>query len=554
MAQSSPAKHYLKSLQKPLARLLQRTRLAGLLHGVSVIAQFTLFAWWLQQVLIEEQKVADTWAVILVLVVLVLLRTLFAAWQQQLAADCGRLAQREARSRLLKAWQQPLAGRQQLTDKASTANLMLEPVNGLYGYFARFLPQLWIAAVVPLLILIVVASLDWVAALFLLFAAPIIPAFMALVGMGAEQLNQRHFETTQKLAGLFVDRVRNLTNLQLFTATDEAIEDVSWASNTCRQANMKTLRVAFLSSAVLEFFAAVAIAAVAIYVGFSLLGYFTFGPASEMTLFSGLTVLLLAPEFFQPLRTLSQHYHDRASALGAAALLAAEPSVEVTNPPSSSEVIENSQSIQIRQMSFSYPGMSQPVFESLNHAFAKGQIHVIQGPSGSGKSTLIQLLLGFLQPQQGYIHLLGKAPGSMPIAYLPQRPFIVQGSLADNLRLVTPEASEPAMLEALKQVALLDLVETLESGLQTEIGEQGTGLSGGEAQRLALARVFLQPTDIIIMDEPTAALDTETSASVQRALQQLRAAGHTLLVVTHDQSLLPMADSVTRLPESLNVE
>lgn len=552
MAQGSLAKAYLKALQEPVSRPLQRVRLAGLLHGLSIIAQFTLFAWWLQRVLIDEQQVADTWLIVLGLLVSVVLRTLFSAWQQQLAADCGRLSQRQARSRLLNAWQQPLAGRQQSVDKASTANLMVEPINALYGYYARFLPQLWIALVVPLMILIVVASLDWVAALFLLLAAPIIPVFMALVGMGAEQLNQRHFETTQKLAGLFVDRVRNLTNLQLFAATDEAIEDVNWASDTCRQANMKTLRVAFLSSAVLEFFAAVAIAAVAIYVGFSLLGYFTFGPAAEMTLFSGLTVLLLAPEFFQPLRTLSQHYHDRASALGAAALLAAEPSAAPGR--SSPTVTGSSQHIEMKQLTFSYPGMLQPVFASLDQVLEKGELHVIQGPSGSGKSTLINLLLGFLTPQQGEISLFGKKPGSMPVAYLSQRPFLVQGSLADNLRLVAPRASEQMMLKALQQVDLLPLVKNLQHGLQTEIGEQGTGLSGGEAQRLALARVFLQPAEIIIMDEPTAALDTTTSEVVQQALLQLRRAGHTLLLVSHDQQLVSIADNVIQLAEAGDVE
>lgn len=553
MVQSSPAKLYLKSLQGALHKPLQRTRLAGLLHGVSVIGQFSLFAWWLQLVLINGQKVTDTWSVILLLVLLVLLRTLFSAWQQTSAADCGRLSQRQARARLLVAWQQPLAQRQASIDKASTANLMVEPINALYGYFARFLPQLWIAVVVPLLILVVVAWLDWVAALFLLFAAPIIPAFMALVGMGAEQLNQRHFETTQKLAGLFVDRVRNLTNLQLFAATDEAIADVSWASETCRQANMKTLRVAFLSSAVLEFFAAVAIAAVAIYVGFSLLGYFTFGPASEMTLFSGLTVLLLAPEFFQPLRTLSQHYHDRASALGASALLATESSRESADRQFP-EITGDSDHVEFNRVSFSYPGMQEPVFKSLNYAFKKGQIHVIQGPSGSGKSTLIQLLLGFLKPQQGGISLFGKAPGRQPVAYLPQRPFLVQGSLADNLRLVAPQVSEQSMLKALHQVALSSFVDALENGLQTEISEQGVGISGGEAQRLALARVFLRPTEIIILDEPTAALDATSSASIRVALQRLREAGHTLFVVSHDQSLLSIADTVTRLPETSDVE
>ncbi|HSP57878.1 MAG TPA: ABC transporter transmembrane domain-containing protein, partial [Halomonas sp.] len=298
--------------------LLLLAAFAGVMAGGFTILQMGLLAWLLSQLLEANAGLNALWPGMFGLVTVVLLRAVAQWIQETTALEASLRIRRRARAQLLDylAMLGPvrLAGRH----SASLANQLVEQVEALDGYFARFLPQMRLAVAIPLMILGVVVWLDWLAATFLLISAPLIPLFMALVGMGAERLNRDQFAAVARLSGHFIDRVRGITTLQLFGRTREATRDVQRAADHYRRLSMRTLRLAFLSSAVLEFFASVAIAVVAIYVGFGLLGYITYGPSTELTLFTGLLVLLLAPEFFQPLRSLSQHYHDRAAALGAA--------------------------------------------------------------------------------------------------------------------------------------------------------------------------------------------------------------------------------------------
>ncbi|MGX5914651.1 thiol reductant ABC exporter subunit CydD [Aliidiomarina sp. Khilg15.8] len=543
-AAANPARAYLKSLQSEITVPLRWARSLGTLHGLLVIAQFVAIAWWIHQAVIDNAELTQTWPVLLLAVVLIVARGLANYAQQRWASRAGDKAQAVARSRLLARWRYPL-GQASGEDRASVANTINEPIQSLSAYYARFQVQMWIALMVPLFIILVVAALDWIAALFLFFAAPIIPLFMALVGMGAESLNRRHLATTQRLSGLFVDRVRNLTNLRLFNATTRATTDIAQASDECRRANMATLRVAFLSSAVLEFFAAVAIAAVAIYVGFSLLGYFTFGPAAQMTLFSGLAVLLLAPEFFQPLRTLSQFYHDRAAALAAAELLARHSALPIAQPVQPGAAAKRG--VDCNNLHFSHPG--RPViFNGWSGHFQEGEISLLHGPSGAGKSTLLQLITGVLPLQGGDIRIFGELPATQAVAYLAQRPHFAHGSVADNLRLVVPDCGEDALWRALDKVGLTPRIASLPEGLATPLGDQGAGLSGGELRRLALARVWLSPTPLVVLDEPTASLDDLSAHFVREAIVQLKAAGHTVIVSSHDALLVPIADMQIELP------
>ncbi|RAJ98310.1 thiol reductant ABC exporter subunit CydD [Aliidiomarina maris] len=519
------AKQYLAALTQQLRGLLRQARFAGALHGALQVASIIALAVWVS-LSVEHAEIQWVW--LPVIVILLGLRWLAANWASATAHKLGSAAQQAARAQLLKRWAEVDPVRPQVSTER--ANLMVEPSEQLFGYFARFLPQLSHALVIPLLILVVVAWLDWIAALFLLFAAPIIPIFMALVGMGAARLNERHIHTTQRLAGLFVDRVRYLTNLKLFGAETRALSDIEEAGDVMRRSNMATLKIAFLSSAVLEFFAAVAIAAVAIYVGFSLLGYFTFGPAASMNFVSGLTILLLAPEFFQPLRNLSAHYHDRAAALAAAGLLQVEQQALKAGPEAKVKRDADS-GLHLTQVSFGY--RQKPVIADFSWPLQGGQIGVLNGPSGSGKTTLLKLLTGQLLPQHGCISI----PNSSHIAYMAQEPYVLAGSIADNLRLVRQDASNQTLQQALSSAGL-------DKPLDTMIGEQGQGLSGGELRRLALARMVLHPSPLMIFDEPTAGLDAATSQTVLRAINELRAPGRVIVICSHDPAVWQLADSL----------
>ncbi|MCA0911721.1 thiol reductant ABC exporter subunit CydD [Marinobacter nauticus] len=545
---ADPARSKVRAWLSVLARNSQRwitaTVLAGVLAGLATIVQMVLLAWLIHQGVIEETPVSELTPIFLGLLAVLVIRAAGQGLQTRFAARCSEQVRRDARRQLHHHWKATGPVNLADTSAASLAREWLDHVEALHGYFARFLPQMTLSVVIPLAILVLVFWLDWLAGIFLVLSAPLIPLFMALVGMGAEKLNQQHFETVSRLSGQFLDKVRGLTTLQLFGQTEAASRTLENRSDQYRKITMTTLKVAFLSSAVLEFFASVAIAVLAIYIGFGLLGYIEFGPSDELTLFSGLLILLLAPEFFQPLRTLSQHYHDRAAALGAGAEILArlEQSVDNAEPIRPDNSISN-QGIQISGVTLRY-GEGPVIFDNLDIRIKAGQVIALTGPSGGGKSTLLHLLAGFIQSEAGAVSVFGEAPGNQPFGWLGQRGFWIQGTWAENLRLTTPDATDIAIDYALRQVGLGELVDSRADGIHSRIAEDGLGLSGGQARRLSLARIFLADYPLILLDEPTAGLDATSEVFVLEALHKLSESGKTLVFSTHHQALLTLADRV----------
>ncbi|TDO13953.1 MULTISPECIES: thiol reductant ABC exporter subunit CydD [Halomonas] len=533
------ARRYLRDLAAGERRRLRLAILAGTAAGLLTIAQLMLLARFISRLLIDGASLSELMPVLAGLLALLVLRALALYLQETLAQAASLRIRRRARHALLDHLARLGPVRLSARHSASLANQLVEQVEALDGYFARFQPQLGLAVLVPLSILLAVLWLDWLAALFLLISAPLIPLFMALVGMGAAQLNREQFAAVARLSGHFIDRVRGITTLQLFGRTAQATREVHAAADDYRQRSMRVLRLAFLSSAVLEFFASVAIAVMAIYVGFGLLGYIEYGPADELTLFGGLLVLLLAPEFFQPLRSLSQHYHDRAAALGAAeglvALLNEIPDAQRLSGGAAPAPLHD-RLVELEAVSVEHAGRGR-VLGPVDLTLAAGEVVAVTGPSGVGKSTLLQLLAGFIAPASGSIRV---AEG-LSLAWMDQRPLLIQGSLADNLRLAAPDASAAEMRGALGRAGLGELLATLPRGIETHLGERGVGLSGGQAQRLALARVFLSQAPLVLLDEPTASLDAETEGYLIEALQALADEGRALVIATHHPALMALA-------------
>ncbi|MDC0664320.1 thiol reductant ABC exporter subunit CydD [Marinobacter sp. SS21] len=535
---------WLNQLAKAQRETIALTVAAGTLAGVFTIAQMGLFAWVIHQAVVEQVPLMALSAEFAGVALAMALRALAQGMQAQFAARASRKIRERVRQQLTEVWQGLSPARLKSSSAATLSTEWLDQVEALHGYFARFLPQLAICGAVPLLILGVVISLDWLAGLFLLLSAPLIPLFMALIGLGAEKVNQQHFKVLGRLSGQFLDKVRGLTTLQLFGATHQAAGKLQERSEQFRRVTMKTLKVAFLSSAVLEFFASVAIAVVAMYIGFGLLGYINIGPADQLTLFSGLFVLLLAPEFFQPLRQLAQHYHDRAAALGAAELLLARLATDVARADQAPEATHSERDtsiIQLSDVSVSYPGATG-VLNRVSCKLRRGQCVALRGRSGGGKSTLLHLLAGFVAPNGGAVSVFGEPPGLRRFGWLGQSPFLMQGSWADNLKLVAPAATDDAILSALTLVGLRPLLESRPEGLYSAVTEQGAGLSGGQARRLSLARVFLADFDLVLLDEPTAGLDEVSQQGIIDALTTLKSQGKTLVFATHHERLLELAD------------
>ncbi|RUO22232.1 thiol reductant ABC exporter subunit CydD [Aliidiomarina iranensis] len=556
-------KRYLARIGAATGRSLFWAKLYGSLQAIALIVQMGLFAW-LVYAALQGETVATLMPFALSAIAAIAVRSI-ANWQyQRWALKASDSAQDAARYNLLQFWQQQMQNFSwQRMGDASAANDLVEPVNSLAGYYSRFLPQIWLATWQPLLILAVVFYLDWLAGLFLLLSAPLIPVFMALVGMGAERIHQKQAVAVQRIASLFIDRVRNLTLLFLMQKLPMAEKQVAVASDEYRALNMRTLKIAFLSSAVLEFFAAIAIAAIAIYIGFSLLGYYEVGPGAELTLFSGLFILLLAPEFFQPIRLLSQFYHDRAAALGAATILAPQTcaadrensaaSLKCAASPNNTankDVSEAAQEqpeypdtnlVHTQACQFQYESRNQTIFiPELN--LQVGQTLLLQGPSGAGKSTVLQLLAGLLPwPKEADARALNS------VAYLPQSPWIIYGSIADNLRLFTPDASSTALHKAMHDMGLAPLIQRLPHGLDTQIGESGAGISGGEAKRLTFARWLVAietgfTPKLMLLDEPTAALDDTSAQYIVATVKRLRKQGISMVIASHSDDFTALAD------------
>ena len=535
------SRHWLRQQGLAVRPWLYAAVVAGLLQTLAIIAQMGLIAWLVHAVLIAKAPYSSLLWPSFGLVLAVVLRALAQAAQERCGQHASVRVRQTAREQLAADWAD--LGPIRLADRSSAAltNQWVEQVEALDGYYARYLPQQWLALLSPLLILLLVFWLDWLAALFLLLAAPLIPLFMALIGMSAEKVSQQHVLEAGRLAGHFLDRVRSLTSLQLFGQVGAATLSVQDAAERYRSVTMRTLRIAFLSSAVLEFFASVAIAVVAMYIGFGLLGYIQYGPAAQLTLFSGLLILLLAPEFFQPLRSLAQSYHDRAAALAAAEGMAALQEEAVNIDSQSEPVKERPEGVCIRGLGLSYPGRGS-VLTDISLQISAGQVVALTGPSGSGKSSLLHCIAGFVKPDSGSLTILGHLPGEQPLAWLGQRPFLIQGSWAENLRLTAPQANTEEMSRAIEAVGLGALLGAQLNGLDTVLGEGGRGLSGGQAQRLALARVWLSTADVVLLDEPTASLDEQSEAEVITALRGLAASGKTLIIATHHPALMALAD------------
>lgn len=549
MTDPSPRKagRWLKQRQRPALGAIRAAALAGFLAAVASVIQLGGMAWLAHQVLVGGQSPDRFAAVVVMILAAIALRASAVALQNRFSARASDRIRLTLRRDLLDHLQHlgPIGVGQ--SSAGTLASEWLDQVEALHGYYAHYLPQMILSVVVPLLILATVVWLDWLAALFLLLSAPLIPLFMALVGMGAEKLNQQHMETLGRLSGHFLDRLRGLSTLQLFEYTGPATREIAEATEEYRQVNMKTLRVAFLSSAVLEFFASIAIAVIAIYIGFGLLGYITYGPSPELTLFSGLFVLLLAPEFYQPLRQLAQHYHDRATALGAAARL--KQRLETT--PGAAPVSDRRHFsdcpvvIEVNNAGVTFPdgrtGL-EPLSLTVGSVGGKAELVALAGPSGAGKSTLLHLLAGFLTPTNGEVFVNGDRPGARPFGWLGQTPFIRQDTWAGNLRMAAPDAPDEALLDALEKVGLGDLVRQRPNGLETPISEGGAGLSGGQARRLAVARLFLARYPLVLMDEPTAGLDALSEHYLLEAIRKLRDQGSTIIMASHHPAVLASAD------------
>ncbi|MBD1573834.1 cysteine/glutathione ABC transporter permease/ATP-binding protein CydD [Vibrio sp. S17_S38] len=418
------------------------------------------------------------------------------------------------------------------------ATLLLEQVEEMQDFFSRYLPQMSLAVFIPFIILVVVFPSNWAAGLIFLITAPLVPLFMALAGMKAADANKKNFKALQRLSGHFYDRLQSMTTIRLFHRAQAETELLRGASDVLRKSTMDVLRIAFLSSAVLEFFTSISIAITAVYFGFSYIGELNFGYyGASITLFTGLFVLVLAPEFYQPLRDLGTYYHAKAQALGAAESLVEFLEADVEAAQSGSTVLPSPKSIIISATDLVvFSSEKTQLLGPVSFVIDANQTTALVGPSGAGKTSLINAILGFL-PYTGSLTINGIEVKELNlkdwrknISWVGQNPLLINGSIYENITLGQHDISEEQLSKVLKDAFADEFV--YKHGLDYHISDRSGGLSVGQAQRLALARAMLQQGSFWLLDEPTASLDAHSENLVMRALDN-NTKNTTTLMVTH---------------------
>lgn len=526
--------------------------LISVLDAAIVLAQAWLIAALAADVFVEQQPLPVVMPLMWLLLCVLVLRALSGGIRQLLAGRASARVRRDIRMRLLARFEK--TGPAGLPPDGELIAAFDEQVEAFDAFYSRFLPQRISATVVPLAILVFAFATDWLAGLLLLLTAPLIPLFMILIGIGAEKLAREQFRSLARLGGWFLDQVQGAATIRLFRAEDRARRQVEQRTHALRRETMRVLRLAFLSSAVLEFFSAVAIASLAMYIGLGLLGYLTFGPAPDLTLQSGLFLLLLAPEFFQPLRALSQGWHDRADAAAAAGEVRKMLALPPARPRAGeglAPVAPRRCRVELRGVSFAHPDRDV-LLRNLDLEIDAGLKIVLVGPSGSGKSSLISMLAGFAEPSSGEIALDGRPLARFSdaalrdhVAWLGQRPVLFAGTIAENIALGWESASRDQIARIADQAGVGEFADRLPEGLDSPVGEDGYGLSGGQAQRVALARALLRPRPLVLLDEPTANLDDESEAFVLEALENLLSErSATVICAAHRAATMAWADRI----------
>ncbi len=566
----------------------------GFVAGLFTIAQAWLFAQTVNRAFLEGEGLGALGRILAALAVVILVRAALS-WGTEISAKAiATRVKNDLRARLLAHLDALGPSYTASRETGAISAALVEGIEALDAYYSQYLPQLLIAAIVPVSILFFVFPLDWLSGLVLVLTAPLIPMFMILIGKGAEAVTRRQYDTLSRLSAHFLDSLQGLTTLKLFGRSRYHAAQVAEMSGRFRDATLAVLRITFLSALALELLATISPAVIAVEVGLRLLyGKLLF----EQALF----LLVIAPEFYIPMRMLGLRFHAGMSGVSAAKrifeildapLPAHRPSLPggdgesramdefqslpgiETHPQTISPSPPRGEGrgrgkpwgrgpeIQLRALTFAYPAADRPALDSVTFNIPRGKHTALVGPSGAGKSTLFQILLGFLQPQGGEILVdgsiredLNSASWRARIAWVSQTPYLFNDTIAENIRLGAPNAALAEVREAARAAHLDSFIEALPQGYDTVIGERGARLSGGERQRLALARAFLKKADLILLDEPTANLDPINDALLRAATGRLLAeSGCTVVTIAHRLETVSRADQIVVLDEGRVVE
>jgi ATP-binding cassette subfamily C protein CydD len=526
---------WLRGERRAGSRVARPAAVFGVLGTASAVAQAWCAAMLLAGALTGHA--GDPVPLLVGFALLALLRAALAIAAERAAFNAGATARRRLRTDALLRLLQAGPARLRTQHTGEMTSTVVDRIEALDGLHARWLPAAALAVIGPLLVALAALPVDTLAALVLVLCGLLVPVAMAAAGLGAAAAARSQFLALARLQARFLDRIRGISTIVLYGQADAETRSLAAAADELRQRTMRVLRVAFLSSAALDFAAASAFVVLALRYGTELLVGRLTHPATA------LFVLLLVPEFFAPLRGFSAAYQDRLHATGAAQALADLPPLPAPSPQREVRTVTaRGIAVAFDDVHLTWDPARGPALNGLSFRVPDGETLVLAGPSGAGKSTVIEILLGFVRPDRGRVTINGAdiadlVPQALArlTAWIGQRPVLFAGSIRDNIRFARPEATDAEVEEAARNASITEFAAALPDGLDTAVGEGGYGLSGGQAQRVAIARAFLKNAPLLLLDEPTAHLDPATEREVLESLRRL-ALGRTVILASHSSA------------------
>lgn len=540
---------------KPVIGYLLLTVWMSIVIALLVVAQAWFFSRIVAGVFLEGAKLSTIWNSLFLILAIIVLRAIFQ-W-------IGEISAHNVSSRIKASFRKhlmshivslgPIYAYGERTGELTTT--IVDGIESLEEYFSKYLPQLILTVGIPLIILGFVFPRDWKSGIILLLTGPLIPIFMILIGTMAEKRSLDQWQSLSRMSAHFLDILQGLTTLKVFGRAKDQTRVIERVSDSFRKTTLSVLRIAFLSALLLEFMATMSTALVAVTIGLRLV----YGTISYS---EGLFLLLLAPEFYTPLRTLGLNFHAGLTGVNAAKRIFAimdQPIVRENEYVKNVRLSSNFE-LSFEQVSLTYQQDGNPALDGINLSIHSGERIALVGPSGAGKTSIAQLMLRFIEPTEGKIFFNGDLLKTISltnwrdqIAYVPQHPYLFSGSIAENILLGRPSATIEELTRAAQEGAAHEFIIKLPDGYQTILGEGGTRLSGGQVQRIALARAFLKDAPLLILDEGTSSLDLESEYAVQQALQRLLER-KTALIITHRLSTVRQADRIFVLEQGKIVE
>jgi ATP-binding cassette subfamily C protein CydD len=521
---------------------------ASILSGVTASIFTILIAYLLSksinQIFLEKKTLPDIYLLIFFFVIAAVLKAFFVWFEKNkisvVVSDVKKKLRKEINTKLFDEQTGMLLNKK----SGELSNTVIKGVETLDAYFSEYLPQLFLSALTPLLILFFVLPLDVLSGIIFIITAPVIPLLMFLIGTKAEALNKKQWKSLNRMSGHFLDVLQGITTLKIFNRAKDEIKRIQEISDAFKSATMKVLKIAFLSALVLELLSTISIAIIAVEIGLRLL-------YGKMEFQNALFILILAPEFYLPLRQLGSRYHAGLEGLAAfnsiQKLLAIKPKEKII-PLLTAPTFEDN--INFTNVSFKYPNRNEPAVKNISFQIKHGETLAIVGESGSGKTTIMNLLMRFINPDEGKISVGETELTSIPeevwynsVSWMPQTPHIFHKTIYENIAMAKPNTTEAEVIEAAKKAMFHNTILKFKNGYNTMVGEHGATLSGGEIQRLALARAFLRDSEILLLDEPTSGIDSVYEKQLLDSVKEL-SQNKTVIIVAHRLNTIINAERI----------